>query len=177
MEAEHDTVRHTVICQFYRIQPVVLRTFINQFLNTPPNTILFIQKRSYILLSQLTIFGLSLTYLLTPWSTVLLEKLTEFQLVKKFSAFYVTRKFITAVTCARHLSLSWALSMHSIHPHPTYWLSIWTLLSHLRLGLPSDLFPSGFPTKTLCMSLLSTMRPTRPAHLVLLDFITRVLTQ
>jgi len=47
-----------------------------------------------------------LTYILTPWSGVLLEKLIGFQLVKKFSAFYGTRKFITAVTCARHLSLS-----------------------------------------------------------------------
>jgi hypothetical protein len=46
------------------------------------------------------------TYLLTPWSTVLHEKLTGFQLVKKFPAFYGTRKFITAITSARHLSLS-----------------------------------------------------------------------
>ena len=29
-----------------------------------------------------------LTYLLTPWSRVLLEKLTGLQLVKKFPAFY-----------------------------------------------------------------------------------------
>ena len=46
------------------------------------------------------------TYLLTPWSRVLLEKLTDFQLVKKFHAFYGTRRFITDVTSARHLSLS-----------------------------------------------------------------------
>ena len=31
-----------------------------------------------------------LTYLLTPWSRVLLEKLTGSQLVKKFPAFYAT---------------------------------------------------------------------------------------
>ena len=31
-----------------------------------------------------------LTYLLSPWGIVLLEKLTSFQLVKKFSAFYGT---------------------------------------------------------------------------------------
>ena len=37
-----------------------------------------------------------LTYLLTPWCRVLLEKLTGLQLVKKFSAFYGTRSFITA---------------------------------------------------------------------------------
>ena len=46
------------------------------------------------------------THTLTPWSRVLLEKLTGSQLVKKFPAFYGTRKFITAVTSARHLSLS-----------------------------------------------------------------------
>jgi len=43
-------------------------------------------------------------YLLTPCSTVLLEKLTDFQLVKKFSAIYGTRRFITAFTRARHVS-------------------------------------------------------------------------
>jgi hypothetical protein len=43
--------------------------------------------------------------LLTSWSKVLLEKLTGFQLLKKFPAFYGTRRFITAFTSARHLSL------------------------------------------------------------------------
>jgi len=33
------------------------------------------------------------------------------------------------------------------------------LSSHLRLGLPSDLFPSRFPTKTLYTSLVYTPRP------------------
>ena len=37
---------------------------------------------------------------------VLLKKLTGFQLVK-FPAFYGTRRFITAFTSARHLSLSY----------------------------------------------------------------------
>ena len=37
-----------------------------------------------------------LTYLLTPRCRVLLEKLTGLQLVKKFPAFYGTRRFITA---------------------------------------------------------------------------------
>ena len=45
------------------------------------------------------------TYLLTPWSRVLLEKLASLQLVKKFAAFYGTRRFLTALTSARHLSL------------------------------------------------------------------------
>jgi hypothetical protein len=46
-----------------------------------------------------------LSYLLTPWSGVLLKKLTDLQLVKKFPAFYETRMFITALTSARHLPL------------------------------------------------------------------------
>jgi len=60
-----------------------------------------------------------LTYLLTPWCRVLLEKLTGLQLVTKFPAFHGTRRFITALTSVRHLSLSWASSVQSIYTHPT----------------------------------------------------------
>ena len=88
-------------------------------------------------------------YLLTPWSRVLLEKPTGSQLLKKFTAFCGARRFITAFTNACHLSLSWARSIQSIPPHPTSWSSILMLSSHLPLGLPSDLFSLGFPTKTL----------------------------
>jgi hypothetical protein len=45
------------------------------------------------------------TYLLTPWSRVLLEKLTGFELVKKLPAFYGTKILIPAFTSAGHLSL------------------------------------------------------------------------
>ena len=65
-----------------------------------------------------------LTYLLTPRCTVLLEKLTGLQLVKKFPAFHGTRSFITALTSVRHLSLSWASPIQSIYPHPTSCRSI-----------------------------------------------------
>ena len=90
-----------------------------------------------------------LTYLRTPWSRVLLEKLTGLQLIKKFPAFYGTRKFFTAITSARHLSLSGASSIQSISPHYTPWRSSLILFSHLRLCQPNGLFPPGFPTKTL----------------------------
>ena len=83
--------------------------------------------------------------LLTPRCRVLLEKLTALQLVKKFPAFHGTRRFITALTSVRHLSLSWASPIQSIYPHPTSWKSILILSTHLRLGLPSGLLPSGFP--------------------------------
>jgi hypothetical protein len=49
------------------------------------------------------------TFLLITWNTVLLEKLTGFQLVKKLPKFYGTPKFITTVTSAHHLSLSSAM--------------------------------------------------------------------
>ena len=90
-----------------------------------------------------------LTYLLTPWCRVLLEKLTGLQLVKKFPAFHGTRRFIIALTSVRHLSLSWASPIQSVYTHPTSWRSILIFFTHLRLGLPSGLFPSGFPSKNL----------------------------
>jgi len=110
-------------------------------------------------------------YLLTPYRRVLLSKLIGSKLVKKFPAFYRTRRFITIFTSARHLSLSWASSIQSIPPHPTSWRSILISSSHLRLGLPNGLFPSGFPTKTLYTPLLSPIHATCPAHLILLHFI------
>ena len=72
---------------------------------------------NFILWSQLlAVFRELLTYLLTylftclltPWCRVILEKLTGLQLVKKFPALHGTRRFITALTSVRHLSLSWA---------------------------------------------------------------------
>ena len=55
----------------------------------------------------LFVYSAVLPYLiLTPWSRVLLEKITCSHLVKKFPAFYGTRKFITAFTRVRHLSLT-----------------------------------------------------------------------
>ena len=104
-----------------------------------------------------------MSYLLTPWSRVLLEKLSGPQLVKKFLAFFGTRRFITAFTTARHLSLLWARSVHA----PTSWWPILMLSSHLRLGLPSGLIPSVFRTNILYTPLLSPIRVTCPAHLIL----------
>ena len=71
-----------------------------------------------------------LTYLLTPCSTVLHEKLTGSQLVKKFPAFYGTRRFITAFTSARHLYLSWATSTQTAPS--SYFFNI-----HFNIILPS----------------------------------------
>jgi hypothetical protein len=62
---------------------------------------------------ELKLITYLLIYLLTPWSRVLLEKVTGLQLVKKFPTLYGTRRLITAFTSARHLSLSWASSIRT----------------------------------------------------------------
>jgi len=77
---------------------------------------------------------------------------------------------------APNLSLSWASSVHSIPPfNHTSWISILILFSHLRLGLPRCLFSSGFSHHNpVCTSSLP-LRATCPAHLILLDLITKTI--
>ena len=105
-----------------------------------------------------------LTYLLTPWCRVLLEKLTGLQLVKKLPAFHGTRRFITALTSVRQLSLSWASPIQSIYPNPTSWRSI-LIFTHLRLGLPSSSFPPVSPPRPYTPPLLiHTRHVPSPSH-------------
>jgi len=124
---------------------------------------------------------------LNEWNTTLPYLLTHsiqhsssseanrFSASQEIVPFHATRRFNTAFTSVRHLSLSWASSIQSIPPHPTSWRSILILFSYICLDLPSDLFPSGFPTKTLYPPLHSPIHATCPAHLILLDFITRTI--
>ena len=83
-------------------------------------------------------FTYLLTYLLPPCSTALPEKLIGFQLVKQFPAFCRTRRFITALTRSRHLSLSWSRSIQSMPP--SHFLKI-----HLNIILPSIPGSSKWP--------------------------------
>ena len=155
----------------------VMEDFWNNFdsLKCPPGRSLLAYE-SWLLCHKIAIWiSKYYGYLLTPWCRVLLEKLTGLRLVKKFPAFYGTRRYITVLTSVRHLSLSWANPIQSTYPHPTSWRSIQILSTHLRLGLPSGLFLSRFPTKTLYAPLSSPILATCPAHLILLDFITRTI--
>ena len=89
------------------------------------------------------------TYLLTPWSRVLLEKPTGFQLVKKFPALYGTWMFITAFTSARHM-----FCLPSINPIPR--LSVWTFRKRIRFygelfaPRPSPPMLVDYPLSAVC---------------------------
>ena len=87
--------------------------------------------------------------LLTPWCRVLLEKPKCLQFDKKFPAFDGTLSFINALTSVCQLSQSWANPIQSMYPHPTSWRSILIFSTHVCLGLPSVLLPSGFPNKNI----------------------------
>jgi hypothetical protein len=61
---------------------------------------------------------------------------------------------------------------NSIHtPQPISLRSILIPSFHLHLGLPSGLFPSGFPTKIFYNFLFSSMRAACSTHLIHLDLI------
>ena len=112
-------------------------------------------------------------YLLTPWSRVLLEKLTGSAASQEIPRIFGTRMFITVPTSARHLSLSWAKSIQSQQPPPTSWRSILILSSYPHLGLPSCPFPQvshlnqarQYVTKRDCMK-LSGIHTTVSSHFV-----------
>jgi hypothetical protein len=77
---------------------------------------------SSLIASQRSTCCTSYTYLLTPLSRVLLEKLTGSQLVKKFPPILGKGRFIAAfVTAPHHLSLSWARSIQNMSPSHFFW--------------------------------------------------------
>ena len=76
-------------------------------------------------------------FLVTPWSSPSWE-VNQFSASQEIPHILWDPKFITAFKST----------------HSTSWRSILKLSSYLCLGLPSGLFPSGFPTKT-CIHLSS----------------------
>jgi len=116
-----------------------------------------------------------LTYLLTSWSRVLLEKPTGFLVIKKFPAFYRTRNFITAFTSDRHLSLSWASWIQSIRPTSHFSKIHRNIILLSTPGSPQWSLFLRFPYQNPVHASPLPILATCPAHLILLDFITRTI--
>ena len=113
--------------------------------------------------------------ILTPWCSVLLEKLTGFAATQEISRISMNPK-VHYRTNKRRPPVSILHQPKQVHiPYHTSWRSTLILFIHLFLGLPSGLVPSIFPTKTLYKNLSSPIRATCPTHLILLHFITHTL--
>jgi len=93
-------------------------------------------------------------------SKVVLQKRIFCRAVRKLPAFHGTRRFITVLTTAGHLHLTWARSVLCIHSYPISLRFVLVLTSHLHLALLYSLFPSGVPTEILCAILFPLMRAT-----------------
>ena len=113
-------------------------------------------------------------YLLTPWCRVLLEQLTGFAASQEIPRISRNPK-VHYLTHKRPPPVSILGQPNPVHIPTSYHLEILILSTHLRLGLPSGLFPSGFPTKTPYNPLSSPIRATCPTHLILLEFITHTI--
>ena len=77
----------------------------------------------------------------------------------------------SSLTRVCRLHLSSAKSLQSTPFQTLSWIASFVLFSRLRLGLPSGLFPSDFPTKTPQARLLTPISDTYPAHPILIDLI------
>ena len=116
-----------------------------------------------------------LTYLLTPCSSVLLEKLTGFAANQEIPRILWNPK-VHYRTHKRPPPVRPLSQLHPVHTTTSHFLKIYlNIIIPSTSWSPNDLFPSGFPTKTLCTPLPSSIRATCPAYLILLDFITRTI--
>ena len=110
------------------------------------------------------------TNYLAPQKKILFELLVFPQLLQKFLHYYRVHKSPPPVRILNHIKL-----VQALRPISTEYILILVLYSYLCLDIPSFLFSSGFPTKTLCTSFSfpKSARYIGLAHYILLCFIIR----
>jgi hypothetical protein len=122
----------------------------------------------------------------TPWSRALIEKLTVPQLLKKFSTFYRTQRFITVFTtvCRLYLASAWQTQSTNCHPVPLRyllmlsltlpWSSRWTLSFHISMPktLHAHPFYPGQTTHPIHLTSLAMTTLTISATICKLNTIT-----
>ena len=129
---------------------------------------------SFVNIFKLTSWS-SYTYLLTPWSKVLLEKLTGFAVNQEIPRILWNPK-VHYRTHKRPPPVSILSQPHPVPTTPSHILNI-----HLNIILPStSLSPQWslslrFPHQTLVHNSPFLHTCHMPAHLILLDFITRTI--
>jgi hypothetical protein len=120
------------------------------------NKLQFVSVRTHVKLTALSSGSIS----------GVLQTLTVAKPTKKWSVYYRVHR-------TSPIAPPWAGWTQCTHIHITYLRLILILSSHLCPGLPSNLFPSGFPNN-MYIFLISPIRATWPAHIAFLHFITVV---
>jgi hypothetical protein len=107
----------------------------------------------------------------TPWEAITYVTIRYFpSTFLSAKVYYRIHKSSPPVSILSHIN-----QVHTTPSHPISTKSILILSTRLRLGLPSGLFPSGFPTNNLHAVLLSPFRAPCPAHLILHSIILIIL--
>ena len=140
------------------------------------NTLPFSLQSSHFLTGHKCTYSYLLTYLLTPCSRVLLEKLTGFAANQEIPRILWNNPKVHYRNHKRPPPVPILSQLHPVPTTPSHFLKIHLNYPPIYVFVsPMVSFPQVSPPKTLCTPLPSSIRATYPARIILLDFITRTI--